>query len=151
MQFCRYWMWSETLLCEGIGRWNLEREGEYWDGFVTVLYWSWFFLFPNSQVPYLVSQHKLATPKNLKLSRVADPDPALGAFWPKDTGFRLSFSRILDLGSRIPSPFFWELLQQFFGIKIIKFVVNWLKLFSVPFSQKKKIFSFMKFIPTKTR
>ncbi len=45
--------------------------------------------------------------------RIRDPVP----FWPLDRGSGLGFFRIPDLGSRIPSPYFWELGDNFLGKK----------------------------------
>ncbi len=41
--------------------------------------------------------------------RIRDPVP----FWPLDPGSGIGFSRIPDLGSRIPNPYFWEHSDNF--------------------------------------
>jgi hypothetical protein len=48
---------------------------------------------------------------------VADPDPGSGAILTLDPGSGMGFSRIPDLGSRIPRPYFEELFDNFFGKK----------------------------------
>ena len=45
--------------------------------------------------------------------RIRDPVP----FWPLDPGSGIGFFRIPDLGSRIPNPYFWELIDNFLGKK----------------------------------
>ena len=41
--------------------------------------------------------------------RIRDPVP----FWPLDPGSRIGFFQIPDLGSWIPIPYFWELIDNF--------------------------------------
>jgi hypothetical protein len=60
----------------------------------------------------------------LHISSVADPDPGsgFGAFLTPGSGIRdpekvFSGSRIQDLGSRIPNPYFLELSDNFLGKK----------------------------------
>ncbi len=43
--------------------------------------------------------------------RIRDPVP----FWPLDPGSGIGFFRIPDLGSRIPNPYIWEHIENFFG------------------------------------
>jgi hypothetical protein len=55
--------------------------------------------------------------------RIRDPVP----FWPLDPGSGIGFSRIPDLGSRIPNPYFRELNDNFLGKKLnnsLKIVPN---------------------------
>ncbi len=47
------------------------------------------------------------------ISSVADPDPV--PFWPLDPGSGIGF--FPDLESRIPNPYFWELIDNFWGKK----------------------------------
>ena len=56
------------------------------------------------------------------LTNVADPDPGSGIRclfdpWIRDLGSGIGFFRIPDLGSRIPNPYFWELIDNFLGKK----------------------------------
>ncbi len=39
--------------------------------------------------------------------------------WIRDPGSGIGFFRILDPGSRIPTPFFWELIENFLGKKVL--------------------------------
>ncbi len=53
---------------------------------------------------------------------VADTDPGSGIRclfdpWIRDSGSRVGFFRIPDLGSRIPNPYFWQLSDNVLGKK----------------------------------
>ncbi len=48
-------------------------------------------------------------------SSVADPDPGSGAFLTPRSGIRNRF--FPDPGSRIPNPYFWEFIDNFWGKK----------------------------------
>ena len=50
-------------------------------------------------------------------------------FWPLDPGSGIGFFRIPDLGSWIPTPYFWELIDNF-GLKVLFFYENWPKFLS---------------------
>ncbi len=67
-----------------------------------------------SQAP---KKHNLAfrSTNNYSTGSVADPDPGSGAFLTP--GSRIGLFRILDLGSRIPNSYFWELSDNFLGKK----------------------------------
>ncbi len=80
---------------------------------------------------------------------VADPDPGLGIRclfdpWIRDPGSGMGFFRIPDLGSRIPRPYFEELIDNFFGKKFY----NSLKIgpnFFLQHFKTKIIYNFVKF------
>jgi hypothetical protein len=91
-------------------------------------------------------------PKPIILESVADPDPGSGAFLTPGSGIWNTFfpdpgSRIPDLRSRIPYPYFRELSDNFWGKKFY----NSLKIgpnvfFSI--SKNKIIYNFVKFVAT---
>ncbi len=76
--------------------------------------------------PYIPASPSLTLPPphlwclpSLDASSVADPDPGSGAFFASGSGIRNRFFRIPDLGSRIPNPYFWVLIDIFLGKKSI--------------------------------
>jgi hypothetical protein len=82
----------------------------------------------------------------------ADPDPGSGAILTPGPGIRdpeqvFSGSRIPDLGSRMPNPYFWDLGDNFLGKKFY----NSLKIgpnFFLQHFKTKIMFKFVKFVAT---
>ncbi len=77
---------------------------------------------------------------------VADPDPGSGAFLTPESGIPKRF--FPDPGSRIPNPYFWELIDNFLGKKFY----NSLKIgpnYFLRHFKNKIIFNFVKFVATK--
>ncbi len=71
-------------------------------------------------------------------------------FWPLDPGSGIGFfgSRIPDLGSRNPNPYFWGLSDNFLSKK---FYNSWklAQIFFLQHFKNKIIFSYVKFVATK--
>ncbi len=65
-------------------------------------------------------------------SRIWDPGSEIRCLfdpWIRDPEWVFSGSRISDLGSRIPNPYFWELSDNFLGKKFYNSLKNWPKFF----------------------
>ncbi len=76
----------------------------------------------------------------------ADPDPGSGAFLTPGSGIRNRF--FPSLGSRIPSPYFWELGYNYLGKKFYNSLKMGQKIFLQHFKNSMK-YNFVKFMATK--
>ncbi len=106
------------------------------------------------------TQGLIFTPVTIFLANAVDPDPGpnqtivtlkqccgsgSGAFLTPGSG--IGFFRILDLGSPIPNPYFWELTGNFLGKKCYNSLKIGQKFFLQHFKTK-IIFKFVKFVAT---